>query len=196
MHACASLLSPAGALPTVMVLRRLYRHLDDATRRWPLTVKCSSGAVLAVIGDTAVQRIDGSAARSQGHDGARTARLATWRSLIHTPIVHFWFAALERRFPGAAAGNVLKKVACDQVIASPSLHVFFLPYMALAEGHGLEEAKARTERKFLPLMKANYCLWPLVHLVTFSVIPPVHRVLWVNCWATVWMGMLSWINAS
>merc|ERR1712232_1439332 len=97
--------------------------------------------------------------------------------------------------PGVAPRVLAYKVLVDQVFASPALHSLFLPFMALAEGGDIQDAWQRLSTKFIPMMQMNYCLWPFVHVVTFSVIPLHHRVVWVNCWAAVWMGMLSTLNA-
>eukprot|EP00419_Tripos_fusus_P011456 CAMPEP_0172660454 /NCGR_PEP_ID=MMETSP1074-20121228/4075_1 /TAXON_ID=2916 /ORGANISM="Ceratium fusus, Strain PA161109" /LENGTH=162 /DNA_ID=CAMNT_0013476073 /DNA_START=157 /DNA_END=642 /DNA_ORIENTATION=+ len=127
-------------------------------------------------------------------DAARTTRIAIWRATLHTTFAHHWFNLLERSVPGSAPALVAKKIFLDQVFASPFLHVFFLPYMALAEGHTMEEAVGRTRENFVKLLQANYCYWPFVHCITFSVIPLRHRVAFVNIAAVFWMATLSALN--
>lgn len=190
-------------------LRRIYQVLDDSTRHRPLLTKAGVGAVLAMVGDGIVQGVEVAGRRKRdqedssdsnetpgGLDVGRTARMVCWRSIVNTPIIHYWFNILERTLPGAAPGVVAKKVLLDQLVASPLLHLVFLPYMVLAEGGSSSEALARTSRKFSTVMQLSWCFWPFVHCLTFSVIPLRHRVAWVNVGAVFWMAALSFINES
>jgi hypothetical protein len=38
--------------------------------------------------------------------------------------------------------------------------------------------------------------WPLIHCLTYSVIPSQHRILWVNCVDLVWNAILASMSRS
>ena len=38
--------------------------------------------------------------------------------------------------------------------------------------------------------------WPLVHCITYGVIPARHRILWVNCVDLVWNAILASMSTS
>lgn len=58
-----------------------------------------------------------------------------------------------------------------------------------------KEAIAVARKSTWPLLKRGWRFWPAVHMVTYSVIPPRHRVLWVNCADLVWVTILSLFKA-
>ena len=47
------------------------------------------------------------------------------------------------------------------------------------------------EDKFVPTMKANYCLWPLAHVINFALVPTRHRVLYANVVSVAGTYLLS-----
>ena len=59
------------------------------------------------------------------------------------------------------------------------------------QGESPEHASSVATSKLLPTLKANWVVWPVVHLATFSVVPLAYRVLWVNCANFLWSGFLS-----
>lgn len=54
-------------------------------------------------------------------------------------------------------------------------------------GECVEEVKAR----LWGILTAAWRFWPLVHCVTYGLIPAQHRILWVNCVDLVWSSILS-----
>jgi len=55
----------------------------------------------------------------------------------------------------------------------------------------VEEAKEGVKIKISGVMLKAWKFWPLVHCVTYGVIPPRHRVLWVNMVDLIWNGILA-----
>ena len=41
------------------------------------------------------------------------------------------------------------------------------------------------QSKLIPMMLANYALWPVAHLINFKFIPSSQRILYINC-VQVW----------
>eukprot|EP00811_Abedinium_folium_P009450 NODE_18736_length_879_cov_3.712766.p1 GENE.NODE_18736_length_879_cov_3.712766~~NODE_18736_length_879_cov_3.712766.p1 ORF type:complete len:196 (+),score=51.41 NODE_18736_length_879_cov_3.712766:118-705(+) len=175
--------------------RRLWALYDEFTLRHPLLAKIPAGAVLSLLGDTAAQGIERwMSDAAPPHDKARCARIVCWRAFLHTPFNHFYFNLVDhhRVFgPSRAWRIVFKKIAADQLIASPSLHFFFLPFMALCEGKPLAEAVQCGVTGLPSVMMCSWCVWPFIHLLTFGVIPLHQRVMWTNWWAMWWMAFLS-----
>lgn len=48
-----------------------------------------------------------------------------------------------------------------------------------------------THTVFVLSISRSWKFWPIVHCVTYSVIPAQHRVLWVNSVDLVWNAILS-----
>jgi len=87
--------------------------------------------------------------------------------------------------------GVATKVLIDQAVWTPPLTVIFFTYEGSLQGESVADASQTALQKLWPTLKANWTVWPLVHLCTFSLIPLNYRVLWVNCANFLWSGFLS-----
>lgn len=101
------------------------------------------------------------------------------------------FNTLDKRLVGSATGwgSVGTKILLDQALLSPTVHAFFFPYMAVAEGAAvpqvcidttdlggtIEQGVERFQNNFVQLMSTSYCFWPFVHTITFKYVPLHHR---------------------
>ena len=47
----------------------------------------------------------------------------------------------------------------------------FFTFMAVAEGGGRRAIKQKFQEVYIPALKANFLVWPLVQLVNFRLIP-------------------------
>jgi protein Mpv17 len=101
------------------------------------------------------------------------------------------------------------KVACDQGLLSPVMTVLFftfmkvleditggLPYRDITPGLLLVRAQSAVSCKFLPTMRACYCVWPLAHVINFSLVPSSQRILYINAVAIGWTAFLSLQSAA
>lgn len=52
-------------------------------------------------------------------DFKQTAKVAIVGFCFHANFNFFWLRFIERTFPGSAVKNVIRKVACDQLLAAP-----------------------------------------------------------------------------
>jgi hypothetical protein len=48
------------------------------------------------------------------------------------------------------------------------------------QGHP-EAAIPAIQNKLLPMMLANFAVWPIAHLINFKFIPSQQRILYINC---------------
>ena len=87
------------------------------------------------------------------------------------------------------------KIALDQFVYTPPTTVLFFTYMAFSGGLPLHAALESAKRKLFPTLKVNWVVWPIVHSLTFSVIPLHYRVLFVSVAAFFWACFLSFAAA-
>ena len=58
-------------------------------------------------------------------DVARTVRMSVGMAALVTPVMHWWYLRLEAAIPAAGAATVVKKIALDQLVFLPVMHVVF-----------------------------------------------------------------------
>lgn len=112
---------------------------------------------------------------------------------LWAPVQHKWYNFLEHTFPlsgGNATGKALRRVAMDQLIFAPigmqyeeqlrrtaeqlmmitGLATFF-SFMTVAEGGGKRAVWQKFQEVYVPALKANYIVWPLVQVLNFRIVP-------------------------
>ena len=50
----------------------------------------------------------------------------------------------------------------------------------MLSGEGVEDSAENVRTRIKPIMFTAWKFWPLVHCVTYGLIPARHRILWVN----------------
>ncbi|KAI9229985.1 MAG: hypothetical protein DHS80DRAFT_13127 [Piptocephalis tieghemiana] len=149
-------------------------------------------------------------------DHRRTFRFAMY-GMAMAPLVHTWFSFLERSFPlpdpsasgtwmggkgnGTSGvmpsgmwGQVLKRVAADQLIYAPFGMLVFFTTMGFFEGHDLPGIRRKIRDNFTHGLLANWALWPAVQLINFRYVPLFYRVPFVGAVGILWNTFLSWLN--
>jgi protein Mpv17 len=108
------------------------------------------------------------------------------------PVQFTWFKFLSRAFPitkNAALGPALKMVAFDQLVFAPVGECYFdmigvldtanvslgiatfFTIMTIAEGGGRRAVSHKLRDMYLPTLKANFMVWPLVQIINFRIMP-------------------------
>lgn len=94
---------------------------------------------------------------------------------IMAPVQHKWFSFLAHTFPIAgsrkATTNALRRVAFDQLLFAPCGLACFFTFMTVAEGGGKRAVVRKFQDVYVPALKANYMVWPLVQVLNFRVMP-------------------------
>jgi protein Mpv17 len=119
-------------------------------------------------------------------DFERLTRFMAYGFLM-APVQFKWFQFLSRAFPltkTASTGPAMKRVALDQFIFAPmGLSAFFL-FMTIAEGGGRRAIAHKFRDAYLPALKANFILWPMVQILNFRVIPVQFQLVSRTSWYT------------
>ncbi|KAF9133983.1 hypothetical protein BGW39_008470 [Mortierella sp. 14UC] len=144
-------------------------------------------------------------------DFARTGRFMFYNFSV-APIIHTWYTVLDKNFPIAAqavsdkqnqqtAARIiqtlkpgLKRVAADQILFAPVGLAMLFTGLTVLEGGSLQQIKDKLNNTFVPTLKANYMVWPMVQLVNFSVMPLQLRLPFVSVVGIAWNAYLSLVN--
>ncbi|CAG8495342.1 1499_t:CDS:10, partial [Scutellospora calospora] len=132
----------------------------------------------------------------------RTLRFSSYGFLI-APVVHTWFSFLDRRFPlpqitispqinispqisvsknllATQMNVVIKRLTADQIVFAPFGLFLFFNIIGLLEGHDINEIKEKFHEAYIPALKANYAVWPIVQLINFRFLPLRYRLPFVS----------------
>lgn len=87
--------------------------------------------------------------------------------------------------------NRLEKILMDQTVYLTVKCSIYISAVGLLQGDDINTVKTNVQTKLPSIVLTAWKFWPLVHLVTYGVIPARHRILWVNCVDLVWNAILA-----
>jgi len=127
---------------------------------------------------------------------SRTLTLAAVGLLYSGPINHLWFAALERLvWARTQTLSIVMKLVLDQIVYAPIAVSGYMTVRSILERKSELQIREQLEEKVVPALMACWQFWPLVNLVSFSMVPVIYRVLFGNVCAIFWNAKLSLISS-
>jgi hypothetical protein len=70
----------------------------------------------------------------------------------------------------------------------------YIMAVGVLQGDSVKTAAQNVKDKLAGIVLTAWKFWPLIHCITYSVIPAQHRILWVNMVDLVWNAILSSIS--
>ena len=168
-----------------LLSRKLLASYSRLLTTHPIVTKTVTASAIAAAGDVACQVLTAEKPRefsASALDKHRTFRMVVFTCGM-TPLVHHWYLRLSGWFP-----NAFHRMLCDQVFWAPLGLAAFLGSNSLLEEQSLPLAKQQITESFLPVLKANYMVWPAIQLINFKFVPGPYQVLVVN--------VARWVNYS
>jgi protein Mpv17 len=88
-------------------------------------------------------------------------------------------------------------MAADQLFFAPIFLAIFFCYNSVFEQGRLSSSDMLTKlrRNYIPALKANWKVWPLVQCINFYLVPLQYRLVFVNVVALGWNAYLSMLNS-
>lgn len=165
---------------------------NKALKKHPLTTKAITSLVGFAIGDRIAQSMGG----AHSFDVFRFLRMSLYGVLIDGPLGHYFYKFLDTRvYPENPKGTraVLTKTAIDQLIWAPVMTCVFLAFLTTLEGHpDSAHIMGVIQARLVPIMLANFTVWPVAHLINFRYVAPEQRILFNNVVAIAWTTYLSY----
>jgi hypothetical protein len=79
----------------------------------------------------------------------------------------------------------------DQTIYLSVKCSIYIIAIAVLNGESVDSGVDNVKNRLKPIMFTAWKFWPLVHCVTYGLIPARHRILWVNSVDLVWNAILA-----
>uniref|UniRef100_A0A023GFJ3 Mitochondrial inner membrane protein Mpv17 n=1 Tax=Amblyomma triste TaxID=251400 RepID=A0A023GFJ3_AMBTT len=168
-------------------MRQAWNLYARMMRVHPVKTQVITTATLMLSGDLIAQKV---LERRTSIDVPRAARFFVIGIGFMGPVLRVWYLTLERVVAGRAV--VVKKVLLDQGVFTPLLIPSFLVTLGALQQRSWEDIKRTVRADFLPILKANYALWPAAQLINFRFVPLNYRVPFASCVALVWNTYLAW----
>ncbi|XP_069596890.1 mpv17-like protein isoform X2 [Ranitomeya imitator] len=125
------------------------------TKRHPWATNVTIYGSLFASADAVQQRL--SKGPNEQLDWKQTAKVGIVGFCFHANFNFFWLRFIERAFPGSAPKNVLRKVACDQLMAAPITISAFYTGLSLLDGE--DDIFKNLKEKFFPTYKTGVLCW-------------------------------------
>lgn len=158
----------------------------------PVETKTLINVVIYLLGDwlsqTVFQKKD-----VLDFDAARTLRNG-FIGLCFGPLVHEYYEFSDAILPVDVGINRLYKILMDQTIYLFVKCSVYIIAVGVLSGQSFEESFGNARDRIKNIMFTAWKFWPLVHCVTYSVIPAQHRILWVNSVDLIWNAILATIS--
>mmetsp|Transcript_9859 Transcript_9859/g.29332 ORF Transcript_9859/g.29332 Transcript_9859/m.29332 type:complete len:120 (+) Transcript_9859:788-1147(+) len=79
----------------------------------------------------------------------------------------------------------------DQTAYAAFKYSLYIAAVGVLSGHSGPTVRADVSAKIVPTLQTGWRFWPMAHLITYTLVPPRHRMLWVNCVDLVWVTLLA-----
>lgn len=167
---------------------RIWRAYNNVLHERPILVKSATSFFGFLAGDIIAQIIV-----AQPFNYWRTLRLVLFGMFMDGPVGHVWYNTLDKFvMPDNPKSNraVVLKMLADQVIWAPFFSCVFFTFIYTLQFRPQAIIPA-IQRKLLPMLLANYALWPLAHIINFKFVPVQQRILYINAVQVGWSAYLS-----
>ena len=176
----------------------LFHGYESLALASPIATKSATSAVAYLLGDCLAQKASGARkknAKRSKLDTARVARSGVAGLISHGPQLHAWCLFLDRFVsfggPGLAWARLAVKILLDQTFFSLYMNAAYCAIVETLSGRNVKAVWQRVRATAWPSLRSSWKFWPLVHMITYSVVPSHLRVLWVDAVEVVWVAILA-----
>ncbi len=185
-----------GWTPTEIGMRiplDTWASYENSLSEKPVATKTIINIVIYLLGDWLSQTIF-QKKNFLNFDAARTLKNGLV-GMCFGPAVHEYYEFSDWILPvdGVTLGitNRAFKILMDQTIYLAVKCSIYIMAIGVLNGSSLEDSSENVKNRLRPIMFTAWRFWPLVHCVTYGLIPARHRILWVNSVDLVWNAILA-----
>lgn len=159
----------------------------------PIVTKSVTACAIFALSDWLAQRLEKTEDdKSKSTNWIRTISSALVGLLYFGPAAHAWYDMIFKLLPGTSLVSTLQKAALGQLLFGPSFTCIFFATSLLQQGNFSLQNWFQKIKEDLPgAWVAGLGFWPLVDLVSYSLIPKEWIPLFVNACSLIWTIYLS-----
>jgi len=189
-----------GAVPRIRypseILLRVpidnWRAYESAVSSDPVPIKAAITGATYFIGDWLAQAIELKQQSRSWRDAnrLRIVKNALVGLLLLGPLAHFYYEFVTDQLD---SWPIPAKIVIDQTIYLGVYNTLYCVALGILGGRAAKDVVEEVRTTFIPLIVAGWKLWPLVGIVTYTLIPSEHRVLWIDAIEVFYSVILSTI---
>ena len=167
-----------------------WSSYEAALNEKPVMTKTVINVIIYLLGDWLSQTVF-QKKNVLDFDLSRTLRNG-FIGLCFGPLVHLYYEFSDTILPvEGGLVNRASKILMDQTIYLTVKCSIYISAVGLLAGDDWPTTQQNVKDRIKPVVFAAWKFWPLVHCITYSLIPAQHRILWVNCVDLVWNAILA-----
>eukprot|EP00741_Cyanophora_paradoxa_P010849 tig00020544_g10488.t1 len=175
-------------------LKKIWAAYNQSLETRPLLTKAMTSFTGFALGDILAQNFF-PAADQQGFDWARFFRMTSFGFIVHGPLGHYFYGALDGAIPGNGPKQVISKVAIDQLGWAWVFTFVFFSYLGLLEGKSPSQIVEKLKNDSFLSVSGSWKVWPVAHAINFRFIPSNQRLLYINTIQVFYNVFLSIIGS-
>jgi protein Mpv17 len=128
------------------------------------------------------------------HDWVRTLTSTLVGLFYFGPAAHYWYEWIFSVLPGTSLASTLQKAILGQVLFGPSFTcIFFAASLMQAGQFNISNWVQKIKRDLPGAWISGSAFWPLVDLISYSVVPVKFIPLFINLCSFIWTVYLSMV---
>ena len=186
--------SPLSAItvPMLSYISAFGNAYASSLQTRPILTKSSTACFIFALSDYLAQRLETKNLKKTTNNWTRTLASAIVGFCYFGPAAHYWYQMIFQLFPGTSLLSTLQKAGLGQLIFGPTFTCIFFASALLQSGNFTMKTWFRKIKNDLPgAWAAGLGFWPLVDLVSYSMVAPQYIPLFVNLCSLVWTIYLS-----
>jgi len=159
--------------------------------RQPLTAKGLTAGLLSIISEALSRTISGKKVVAQPTAYTKQFFLGLlWRS----PLLHFWLCLLNRMFTtwdSKRLKTVLVKIMVHESFYDPFFLTTYMYLLGRLDGRSHRDLIVHVKANFVPAMKWQWKVWPLIQVINFLYIPSQLSVGYIQCVSVIMNALIT-----
>ena len=186
----------AALTPVTSVLRSAGTSYSNLLTARPILTKAITASVIFGLSDWSAQQLEGKddadGTKQKKKDWTRIVTASLVGLLYFGPAAHAWYGKIFQILPGTSLVSTLQKACLGQLFFGPSFTcVFFATSLMQSGTFSIGNWLTKIRQDLPGAWAAGLSFWPLVDLVSYSLIPAKWIPLFVNFCSFVWTIYLS-----
>lgn len=193
--ATAAALSPSVVSKVMASVTSVGACYSKQLELWPILTKSYTAGLVFGLSDYFAQKIEKSNEVNGSKSNMNWTRVvaSTLVGLLYFgPAAHYWYEWIFRLLPATTLASTLYKAFWGQVLFGPSFTCIFFATILIQSGDFSLKTWWQKIRSDLPgAWLAGVGYWPIVDLISFSIVPVKWIPLFINMASFIWTIYLS-----